>query len=322
VAQTPDRRGQTARAVRAEVVPGAHLIPCLHDHPAGSLGDPDGARVPEGLPPVVDAHVHLFDDETFGRIWAWFERHAWPIRYRLPSPAVIAFLRERGVARILGLCYSHRPGLSRGMNRYMAALQAEHPGFVHGLATVLPGEDDAPAILAEAFAAGLHGVKLHCHVQMFSPDEPRMAEIYEACIAADRPIIVHAGREPRSEAYKVDPHTLCAVERTEAVLRDFPRLKLVVPHLGVDEYAGYLALLERFDTLWLDTTMVLAGYFPYPPPVEMLTRRPDRVMYGSDFPNLPYAWDRELRQIARSALPDDALAALLGGNATALFGLA
>ncbi len=45
-------------------------------------------------------------------------------------------------------------------------------------------------------------------------------------------------------------------------------------------------------------------------------------MYGSDFPNLPYAWDRELRQIARCALPDDALAALLGGNAAALFGLA
>ncbi|MDB5099085.1 MAG: amidohydrolase family protein, partial [Cyanobacteria bacterium RYN_339] len=41
----------------------------------------------------------------------------------------------------------------------------------------------------------------------------------------------------------------------------------------------------------------------------------DRILYGSDFPNLPYAWDRELRNLAAMGLGDAALAAILGGNA-------
>jgi hypothetical protein len=44
-------------------------------------------------------------------------------------------------------------------------------------------------------------------------------------------------------------------------------------------------------------------------------------MYGTDFPNLPYAWDREVKKIAGHGLTEEALAAVLGGTAKALFGL-
>jgi predicted TIM-barrel fold metal-dependent hydrolase len=309
------------------------VIPCLadclpsfpDDAPAGvtlplpALGDSEGDAVRADLPPVFDAHVHLFDDATFERIWRWFDLYGWPVRYRLPSAQVIAFQRARGVRRIAGLCYSHKPGLARGMNRMMAALQAENPDFLVGLGTVLPGEDDAGGIVREAFALGLHGIKLHCHVQVFAPDDPACAPIYEACAEADRPLVIHAGREPRSPAYKADVEALCRVDRTERVLRDWPKLRVVVPHLGVDEYDGYADLLARYDNLWLDTTMVLAGYFPQAPPPRMFAIRPDRLLYGTDFPNLPYAWDRELVRIANAGFGDDALEALLGGNAERLY---
>ena len=35
----------------------------------------------------------------------------------------------------------------------------------------LPGEPDARGILERGFAMGLRGVKLHCHVQCFAPDD-------------------------------------------------------------------------------------------------------------------------------------------------------
>ena len=41
----------------------------------------------------------------------------------------------------------------------------------------------------------------------------------------------------------------------------------------------------------------------------------------TDFPNIPYAWDRELKAIERMNLPADMLEAVLGGNAAEFFGI-
>jgi hypothetical protein len=44
-------------------------------------------------------------------------------------------------------------------------------------------------------------------------------------------------------------------------------------------------------------------------------------MYGSDFPNLPYAWDRELHALAAMDLPRDVLARICALNAVDFFRL-
>ncbi|MCA9573579.1 MAG: amidohydrolase family protein, partial [Myxococcales bacterium] len=114
---------------------------------------------------------------------------------------------------------------------------------------------------------------------------------------------------------------LCDAGRVGRALRDHPRLRMCVPHLGADEFPAYADLLRRHDNLWLDTTMVLADYLPGEVPWDLVRARPERILYGTDFPNLPYAWDRELRALAGAGLPDAALEAILGGNARALFGI-
>jgi predicted TIM-barrel fold metal-dependent hydrolase len=271
------------------------------------------------LPPVVDAHVHVFPPRVFEAVWRWFDAYGWPIRYKLQASEVIEFLLSRGIARVVALQYSHTPGLARVLNEHMAAICAKHDRVV-GAATVLPGEPGAVQILKDAFRQGLQAVKLHCHVQCFSPDAPQLEEIYETCERAGRPIVMHAGREPSNPKYRCDPRALCSAERVARVLRTHPRLKLCIPHLGVDEYDAYEALLERHDNLWLDTTMVLADYFPLPPPMRLLRCRPERILYGTDFPNIPYAWDRELKKLLALDLPPDWLEGILGRNALALFG--
>lgn len=288
--------------------------------PLAAAGDPEGARLPEELPPVVDAHVHLFPEPVFDAMWRWFDTHAWPIRYRLYSPAVLDFLFARGVSHVVALHYSHRPGMARSLNAYMAELCRDRPR-VTGLATVLPGEEGAAGILEEAFASGLSGVKLHCHVQCFSPDAPELHEVYAACARADKPLVIHAGREPALPKYKVDPYRLCAAERLERVLRDYPALKVCVPHFGADEFDAYERLLGRHDNLWLDTTMTASDYFPVPTPVRLFHARPERVLFGTDFPNLPFAWDREARRIAQLGLSDETLWRVLGQTARELFQL-
>jgi predicted TIM-barrel fold metal-dependent hydrolase len=217
--------------------------------------------------------------------------------------------------------YAHRPGMAAALNGYMAAKCRLYPGRVTGMATVFPGEQGAAEILQQAFDAGLGGVKLHAHVQCFDLNAAAMDPVYDCCRNNDKPLVIHAGREPKSEAYLCDPYQLCGAEKVERVLKDYPGLRLCVPHLGIDELGAYRRMIETYDTLWLDTTMVLADYFPIEAQIDLSRYRPDRIFYGSDFPNIPYAWDRELKNLAAAGIGEAVLERILNRNARTFFGL-
>jgi predicted TIM-barrel fold metal-dependent hydrolase len=282
--------------------------------PLPALDDKEGDHLPESLPKVIDAHVHLFPDNLFASIWQWFEKFGWPIRYRLTSQQAIEFLLSHGVSQIVGLHYAHRPGVARELNTYMAKLCRSYPQLT-GMATVYPGETDADQVLTQAFDQGLSGVKLHCHVQCFDMLSPAMHAIYKLCAEHQKPLIMHVGREPKSPAYACDPYKLCSAARLEEVIKAYPDLRVCVPHLGADEFDSYRCLLESYDNLWLDTTMALADYLPFNNVPDLAQMRADRLIFGSDFPNLPYAWDREIKLICRLKLTRQALTKLMGQNA-------
>ncbi len=166
---------------------------------------------------------------------------------------------------------------------------------------------------------GLFGVKLHCHVQCFELDSVGMHRIYRVCSDQGMPLIMHVGREPKSPAYKCDPYLLCSAQKVERVLKDYPTLKVCVPHMGADEFGSYRRMIEQYDNLWLDTTMTLAEYLPFKFGFSLEEMRTDRIMYGTDFPNIPYAWDREIRKLSKLGLSEASLAGILGKNAVELF---
>ena len=286
-----------------------------------TLNDREGDRVPAGLPPVVDAHVHVFPNGMFAAVRRWFDAHAWHMRYALTTAQVFDFLLSRGVAHIIALQYAHAPGMARRLNRYMADQCRPYTGRVTGLATVFPGEAEAPSILQEAFDSGLGGVKLHAHVQCFDINAEETARIFAVCQANAKPVVIHFGKEPKSPVYRCDPHTLCDAGKLARVLADFPHLKVCVPHLGFSETAAYRTLIERHDNLWLDTTMVLTDYFPMTGRIPLADYRLDRIMYGSDFPNIPYAWGRALKLLRQAGLAARRLDHLLHRNAAAFFGI-
>ena len=116
-----------------------------------AINDQEGHRVPAGLPPVVDAHVHVFPHDIFAAVWKWFDEHAWPIRYRFNTSRLIQYLLSRGIHHVVGLQYAHKPGIARELNQYMAATSREFRGHFTGMATVFPGEAHAEDLLQEAF---------------------------------------------------------------------------------------------------------------------------------------------------------------------------
>jgi uncharacterized protein len=286
-----------------------------------SFDDQEGVVVPRELPPVIDAHVHIFPSSIFSAIRKWFDEHAWHIRYEMTSSQIFDFLLSHGIRHIIALQYAHKPGIARQLNQYMSQQCAAYENRVTGLATVFPGEEHEIEILQEAFDAGLGGLKLHAHVQCFDMNSERMNRLYECCRMNGKPLVMHVGREPKSSAYQCDPYELCSAEKTENILKDFPDLKICVPHLGFDETVAYRKLIEKYDNLWLDTTMVITDYFHLEEKIELRSYRTERILYGSDFPNIPYAWDRELRALSEKKIPRETLTRVTFQNAVDFFHL-
>jgi len=67
--------------------------------------------------------------------------------------------------------------------------------------------------------------------------------------------------------------------------------------------------------------MTLADYLPFEDLPDLTGMRGDRLIFGSDFPNLPYAWDRELQRIDRLNLTPERLSKLLHQNATEFYSI-
>ncbi|MBA4369515.1 MAG: amidohydrolase [Desulfobacterium sp.] len=289
--------------------------------PLPAMNDIEGSHVPESFPEVVDAHVHVFPEHIFRAVWKWFDEYGWPVRYRISSEEIVHFLLERGVAHVVALQYAHKPGISVDLNHFMVELCRKFPGKITGMATVFPGEEGAEEILQKAFDDGLSGVKLHSHVQCFDMNSREMDIVYESCSSSHKPMVMHVGREPKSPGYACDPYQICKAEKLEIVLRNFPGLRVCVPHLGADEFLAYKYLIEKYDNLWLDTAMAITDYLPGRNPVSLHDMRTDRILYGSDFPNIPYAWDREVKELGAFFQESEKLKQILGQNAKELFSI-
>jgi predicted TIM-barrel fold metal-dependent hydrolase len=110
-----------------------------------------------------------------------------------------------------------------------------------------------------------------------------------------------------------------------ALMERHPRLTAVLAHLGAPEYEEFLAIAEDHDRVYLDTTMTFTDFFeqlaPYPaallPRLEALG---DRVLLGSDFPNIPYPYAHQLEALERLGLGEEWLRAVCWENAARLLG--
>lgn len=262
----------------------------------------------------IDSHVHIFPERVFQAIWRWFDRNHWSVKYQYTAEQVDAFLAERGVDAYIGLHYSHTEGMASQLNDFALKFSEDHPRCLP-CATILPGEPGAEAILQGALEAGAVAIKIHSHVQKVAPNDPNMDLVYELATAYQAVLIIHCGNEPAHDAYGCNIQELCRFENFRQAIERYPDCKIVVPHLGMSDAEKYFDLLADFENLYLDTAMAIGEYFPVEPMLEHIAAHSDRVLFGTDFPNLPYAWDKELNILKDLDVTESQRAALLGGNA-------
>lgn len=268
---------------------------------------------------LIDSHVHLFPDRLAAAVRAWFDEHAWDIRYRESADAAWLRLKEGGVERAVVLPYAHKPGIAEALNDFTRQLAERHPELIP-CCTVFPGEDGDERLLDRALGEeGFAGIKMHCHVQGCAPDDPRLGAALRASARHQKPLVLHAGDAPATGGYGLDVHTVSGADRLRRALERHPDAIVVVPHLGEGEVPAFVRMLDELPNLYLDTAMAIGGYLAPPPGLDFLRRHPDRVLYGTDYPNLPYAWTRELDALRALKLAPADEALVLGGNAERLF---
>jgi predicted TIM-barrel fold metal-dependent hydrolase len=268
-------------------------------------------------------HVHFLPPNIQQRVWEQFDTagpkigREWPIRYRQSVQDRVALLRDLGVRRFSALPYAHRPGVATYLNDWARRFATDVPESLWS-ATFYP-EPEAAAYVGELVDAGVEVFKIHVQVGAFGLDDPLLDDVWGRLESNGTPIVVHAGSGPVPNAF-TGPAPL------ERVLHRWPRLAVVVAHLGAPEYVEFLELAERFERVYLDTTMAFTDFFeqmaPYPSALlPRLADLGDKVLLGSDFPTIPYPYRHQLESLARLGLGEHWLRAVCWDNGVRLFGM-
>ena len=211
-----------------------------------------------GLPGLFDVHVHFLPANIQRRVWEQFDRagpkigREWPVRYRqLGRGSGGAAARPRRTP-LLGAAVrapARRGDVPERLGPHLRRRGARVPV----VGDVLPGARGS-GVRRGAGRRGRRGLQGPRSGRRVPPRRP----------AAGRRLGAARGqRDTGRGARRVGPGAQ-RVHRSRAlarVLARWPRLAVVVAHLGAPEYDEFLSLAERFERVHLDTTMVFTDFF-------------------------------------------------------------
>jgi hypothetical protein len=277
-----------------------------------------------GMPGLADVHVHFLPGRMLRKVWEYFERGGplvgtrWPVRYRWSNEERVAHLRAMGVRVFGALAYAHRPGMAADLNAWTLGFARDTPGCLPS-ATFYP-EPGVLGYVREALDAGARIFKIHLQVGGFAPDDPLLEPVWGLLAEAGAPVVVHAGHAPVGTEH-TGPGPF------GAVLARHRRLAAIIAHMGAPDYLEFLRLAADYERVALDTTMIFTGFWdrlaPFPASALPLVRElglGGKVLLGSDFPNIPYPYARQIAGLARLGLGDAWLRAVCWDNPVALVG--
>jgi len=276
-----------------------------------------------GIPGLIDIHVHFMPDRVQEKVWSFFDTVGprtgidWSISYRLSDAVRLELLRAWGVRAFPALSYPHKSDMAAWLNGWALGFADAEPDVVPA-GTFFP-EPSAPDYVAAALEDGVRIFKAHLQVGGYDPRDrllqPVWGQLTDACV----PVVVHCGSGPAPGAF-TGPGPI------GDVLAAHPRLTLVVAHLGMPEYADFLALAESYPAVHLDTTMAFTDFTeliaPFPPALRpRLADLADRIVLGSDFPTIPYPYAHQLAALARLDLGEEWLRGVCWRNGARLLGV-
>lgn len=265
---------------------------------------------------LIDVHTHFYPDAIADKTIRALQKEGEFVACCDGTAASLRrFMHEDGVSISLNLPVATRNDQVRGINRKMIEFNRTGPGDVVCFGCMHPRFREVGDVAEEIgflAANGVKGIKLHPEYQDFDPDDPALADIYEACRDFGLVILFHAGFDfPNPGRIRALPEKLKAVTTV-------PGLKMIFAHLGGYRMSGAVLRHLAGTGAWFDTA--------YTHELEDSVLRAvidrhgeDKILFGSDFP-----WARAgvIRRKIENAFPDpEVRERIFHRNAELLLGL-
>ena len=260
---------------------------------------------------IIDFHTHAFEDTLAAKAIPFLEKegHIHAVTDGRAA-SLIASMDRAGIARSIVCPIATKPSHFDGIRSWARQIRTTQPRL-EMLLSIHPDDPDALTHINETADEGFKGVKFHPYYQRFTIDDPRLFPLYKQLAERGLFAVFHTGFDI---AYP--PHRICDPIRVRHVIDAIPTFKFVATHLGGwhdwENARRYLI----GQPVYIETSFALYELPPAVARAMILDHPADRILFGSDSP-----WASQSEELARWRtldLPEDRLAAALGGNAAQL----
>lgn len=201
----------------------------------------------------------------------------------------------------------------------------ENNDFFIGFASVDPLKEDAADELQNAVSnLGLKGLKLDPSLQQFYPnDKDKAYPVFERASMLGIPVIFHEGMTWEADAMMKYSHP----SLLEDPAHDFPKLNLIIAHMGWPWVVDSVALALKYPNVYLDTSCLYADtpnefieyVFTKQIPITLVERSLYRkILFGSNYPRIEI--HKMVKAVRRLLHEEDVVKDIFFENALRLLG--
>jgi len=227
--------------------------------------------------------------------------------------------------------------IMREVNEWGCEVGNRYPRL-HPFSCISKELGDAKAIAQEVKLRadqGAKGIKMHPGMFSFFPDDEDLWPAYEKCQELGLPVLADSGPWPvphvlvKFPSPVVDATASTGIDYAQPknwarVAEAFPRLTIVLAHLGTAWWDERVELAQKYPNVFFDTAQGFAAQdrIPYgshrslaEEDVIRIFRKigVDRIMFGTDFPAL--SLQPQVEQLLRLPFTDDEKKMILAENA-------
>ena len=210
-------------------------------------------------------------------------------------------------------------------NEYVHGMWQRHPDRIiqcWGAVEPAKGEIAIRQVKKAVTELGFIGFHFHPIMQHFAVNDRRHYDLFEEINALGAAVMIDVGTTgmgagmPGGHGARIRHAHPGAIDDLAA---DFPNLKIIMAHPGWPWVEETTAVALHKGNVYWEMSGWAPKHFPGNLKVDIRGRLQDKIMFGSDYPSLPY--DRILREWAELGYSDAVMEKVMHGNAERVLGL-
>lgn len=282
---------------------------------------------------IIDMHTHSFPDKIAAGTIRKLSRHSHTVPFTDGTESGLQETNKTaGIDLAVVLPVATAPQQVEKINRFAAEKNRScRESGILSFAAMHPDCPDWRDELQRCAQSGFAGIKIHPVYQETDLDDPRYLRICDLAAELGLAVVTHAGLDVGYPGV-----VRCSPQMIRHVMREVDGLTLIAAHMGGWRNWEEVPELLADTGVYLDTAFATGAMHPLddghyrPEDLPMLTAEQfmelfrafgaHRILFGTDRPWSDPA--ESLAFIRQLPLPEEDKAAILGGNAGRLLGLA